>query len=77
MDGNYKMSQTDMHEFAIHDKPGGAHRATISREADGSWATRSHDGADDAARAGAPEFENQAKPQAAFNAFVEWANTDR
>ncbi|MFB2598168.1 hypothetical protein ACEXQE_10280 [Herbiconiux sp. P17] len=73
MDGNYKMSQTGMHEFAIHDKPGGALRATIARDDDGTWATHSHD---DPASGTAPRFENQAKPQAAFDAFVAWANGD-
>jgi hypothetical protein len=63
MHGDYKMFQTEMHEFAIRDKPGGTLRATIIREPDGAWSTHSHDEP-------APEFELQKNPQAAFDAFV-------
>lgn len=69
MHGDYKMSQTEMHEFAIRDKPGGTLRATITREPDGAWSTTSHDEP-------APGFEPQSSPQAAFNAFVQSLEPD-
>jgi hypothetical protein len=73
MDSNYKMSQSDVHEFEIHDKPNGALRATIARLPDGTWSTNLS--GEPAVQGGAaPTLENQKSPQAAFNAFVEWAN---
>lgn len=63
---DYKMTQTEMHAFEIHDKPSGELLATITREAGGQWSTRLHG---DEAASGAV-FEDQAKPQAAFNAFI-------
>ncbi len=74
MDGNYKMSQTDMHAFAIHDKPGGAFRATIERTPDGAWST--HPAPDAATTAPAvPDFDEQKSAQAAFDAFIAWADS--
>ena len=78
MDSDYKMTQTEMHEFTIHGKPSGVLLATITRTPGGQWSTHptlltdgpgaeaDADGDADAA----PFFEDQAKPQAAFNAFI-------
>jgi hypothetical protein len=66
------MSQSDVHEFEIHDKPNGALRATIARLPDGTWSTILS--GEPAVQGGAaPTLEDQKSPQAAFNAFVEWA----
>jgi len=61
---DYKMTQTEMHAFEIHDKPSGALLATITREPGGAWSTQPADSVP-----GDP-FDDQAKPQAAFDAFV-------
>ena len=61
---DYKMTQTEMHAFEIHDKPSGALLATITRDEGGTWSTQAEEGA-----AGEP-FDDQAKPQAAFDAFI-------
>jgi len=68
---DYKMTQTEMHAFEIHDKPSGALLATITREPGGGWST--HPAADSASESGdvtMAQFEQQAKPQAAFDAFI-------
>jgi hypothetical protein len=71
MDSTYKMSQTDVQEFEIHEKSTGALKATITREPSGAWSTIPHETAPGET---APTFEEQKSPQAAFNAFIEWAN---
>ncbi|MCS5733721.1 hypothetical protein [Herbiconiux daphne] len=65
------MSQTDVHEFEIREKPGGVLRATIARQPDGSWTTHPEDSP---AGDRPPAFDDRPTPQAAFNAFIEWAN---
>jgi hypothetical protein len=71
MDSTYKMSQTDLHEFAIHEKSTGTLQATITRESSGAWSTNPHE---KVLGDPAPAFEEQKTPQAAFNAFIEWAS---
>ena len=69
MDSDYRLTQTDLHEFAIHDKPGGALRATITRQASGAWSTREPEPAGDAPARAA--LDDQKSPQTAFTAWTE------
>ncbi|WP_291055341.1 hypothetical protein [Herbiconiux sp.] len=69
MDSDYKLTQTELHEFAIHDKPAGALRATIAREASGSWSTREPE--QGGQHASPQEFDDQSSPQTAFAAWTQ------
>ncbi len=62
---DFKMTQTEMHAFEIHDKPSGDLLATITRDEGGAWSTHPHSPA-----AGDEPFDDQSKPQAAFDAFI-------
>ena len=69
MGSDYKMSQTELDEFAIHDRRSGALEATIAQQPDGAWSTRIPADADSAEGA-EPALEDRARPQAAFDAFI-------
>ncbi|MFB2582756.1 hypothetical protein ACEXQD_16030 [Herbiconiux sp. P15] len=63
------MSQTELDEFAIHDRRTGALEATIAQQPDGAWSTRIPADADSAEGA-EPALEDKPRPQAAFDAFI-------
>lgn len=71
MDSDYKLTQTELHEFAIHDKPAGALRATITRESSGAWSTREPEAEQGGQHAIPQEFDEQSSPQTAFTAWTE------
>jgi hypothetical protein len=69
MHNDYKMTQTELTEFTIHDRRTGEHRATITREPHGAWST--HPEAQGGAEGDPAAFDEQPRAQAAFDAFIE------